>query len=171
MEVGWSVLLGRTAECATLDHVLASARAGRSQVLVLRGEPGIGKTALLEHVLRSAPDYRVVRAAGIESELELPFAGLHQLCAPLLDRLDHLPGPQRASLVTAFGLGAGEPPDRFLVALAVLSLLAEVAEQTPLVCVVDDAQWLDRVSAQTLAFVARRLMAALRDAQPTVAAA
>src|SRR5262245_1666648 len=153
------MLLGRTAECTTLDHLVASARAGRSQVVVVRGEAGVGKSALLEYVSGSAPDCRVVRAGGIESELELPFAGLHQLCAPLLDRLDRLPGPQRESLVTAFGLGAGEPPDRFLVSLAVLSLLAEVAEEKPLVCLVDDAHWLDRVSAQTLAFVARRLLA------------
>jgi DNA-binding CsgD family transcriptional regulator len=153
------VLLGRTAECTTLDHAVASARGGRSQVLVLRGEPGVGKTALLEYAGRSAADCRIVRAAGVESELELPFAGLHQLCAPLLGRLDSLPGPQRASLVTAFGLGAGEPPDRFLVALALLSLFAEAADEKPLVCLVDDAHWLDRVSAQTLAFVARRLLA------------
>jgi DNA-binding CsgD family transcriptional regulator len=128
-------------------------------VLVLHGAPGVGKTALLDYVSGSASDCRIVRAAGIESESELPFAGLHQLCAPLLGRLEHLPGPQRASLSTAFGLGAGETPDRFLVSLAVLSLLAEVAEERPLVCLVDDAQWLDRVSAQTLAFVARRLLA------------
>src|SRR5262249_14873187 len=128
------MLLGRTAERITLDHLVASARAGRSEVLVLHGEPGVGKTALLEDVARSASDCRIVRAAGIESELELPFAGLHQLCGPLLGRLEHLPGPQRAALGTAFGLGVGEPPDRFLVALAVLSLLAEVAEDRPLVC-------------------------------------
>jgi len=159
VEVGEPVLLGRTAECATLDELLASVRAGRSQVLVLRGAPGVGKTELLDYALQSAADCRIVRVAGIESELELPFAGLHQLCAPLLDRLDDLPSPQRGSLVTAFGMGVGEPPDRFLIALAVLGLLAEVAEEKPLVCLIDDAQWLDRVSAQTLAFVARRLLA------------
>jgi len=153
------VLLGRNAECATLDQLLAAARAGRSQVLVLRGEPGVGKTALLEHLRERAAGCRVVRAAGIESEMELPFAGLHQLCAPLLERLDHIHGPQRAALATAFGLGGGAPPDRFLIALAALSLLAEAAEEEPLVGLVDDAQWLDRVSAQTLAFVARRLFA------------
>jgi DNA-binding CsgD family transcriptional regulator len=134
-------------------------QAGPSQVLVLRGEPGVGKTALLDYLGECASEFRVVRAAGIESEMELAFAGLHQLCASLLDRLDHLPRPQRLALATAFGLGAGEPPDRFLVALAALNLLAEVAEEAPLVCLVDDAQWLDRVSAQTLAFVARRLFA------------
>lgn len=153
------MLLGRTAECAILDRLLASVRDGRSRVLVVRGEPGVGKTALLDYLSASAADCRIVRAAGIESELELPFAGLHQLCAPLLDRLEHLPDPQRTALGTAFGLEIGEPPDRFLVALAVLSLLAEVAEEGALVCLVDDAQWLDRVSAQTLAFVARRLLA------------
>ena len=100
-----------------------------------------------------------MQAAGVESDMELAFAGLHQLCAPMLDRLDRLPGPQRAALATAFGLSSGNPPDRFLVGLAVLSLLADVAEEQPLVCLVDDAQWLDRVSAQTLAFVARRLLA------------
>src|SRR5262249_21164855 len=125
----------------------------------LRGAPGIGKTALLDYVPQSAADCRIVRVAGIESELELPFAGLHQLCAPLLDRIDDLPSPQRGSLATTFGMGVGQPPDRCLMALAVLSLLAEVAEEKPLVCLIDDAQWLDRVSAQTLAFVARRLLA------------
>jgi DNA-binding CsgD family transcriptional regulator/tetratricopeptide (TPR) repeat protein len=152
-------LRGRTAECAALDQLLAAAQAGRSQVLVLRGEAGVGKTALLDYLRERAAACRVIRAAGIESEMELPFAGVHQLCAPLLDRLEHLPGPQRAALATAFGLDAGAPPDRFLVGLAVLSLLAEVAEEEPVVCVVDDAQWLDRVSAQTLGFVARRLLA------------
>jgi DNA-binding CsgD family transcriptional regulator len=126
---------------------------------VLRGEPGVGKTALLDYLQEFASDCRVVRAAGIEQEMELPFAGLHALCAPVLDQLEHLPGPQGAALSTAFALSVGEPPDRFLVALGVLSLLAEVAEEEPLVCLVDDAQWLDRVSAQTLAFVARRLLA------------
>jgi DNA-binding CsgD family transcriptional regulator len=127
--------------------------------LVLRGEAGVGKTALLDYLQELASDCRVVRAAGVEQEMELPFAGLHALCAPVLDRLEHLPGPQRAALATAFALSIGEAPDRFLVALGVLSLLAEVAEEEPLVCLVDDAQWLDRVSAQTLAFVARRLFA------------
>ena len=125
----------------------------------MRGEAGVGKTALLGHVLEHTPGCRVVRAAGVESEMELAYAGLHQLCTPMLGHVDGLPGPQRDALATAFGLSAGEPPDRFLVGLAVLSLLAEVAEEEPLACVVDDAQWLDQVSAQTLAFVARRLLA------------
>ncbi len=119
----------------------------------------MGKTALLRHLSAQADGCRIARAAGVESEMELPFAGLHRLCAPLLGRLAHLPSPQRDALSTAFGLSAGPPPDRFLVGLAVLSLLADAAEKQPLVCIVDDAQWLDRASAQTLAFVARRLLA------------
>ena len=153
------MLAGRSAECATLDRLLVAARAGQSQVLVLRGDAGFGKTALLEYLSERAAGCRLARAAGVESEMELAFSGLQQLCAPMLGRLEQLPGPQRDALGTAFGLRAGEPPDRFLVGLAVLSLLAEVAEEAPLVCLVDDAQWLDRVSAQTLAFVARRLLA------------
>jgi DNA-binding CsgD family transcriptional regulator len=154
------VLAGRSAECATLDRLLVAARAGESQVLVLRGDAGFGKTALLEYLSERAEGCRRARAAGVESEMELAFAGLQQLCATMLDRLEQLPGPQRDALGTAFGLRTGEPPDRFLVGLAVLSLLAEVAEdEPPLVCLVEDAQWLDRVSAQTLAFVARRLLA------------
>ncbi len=128
-------------------------------MLVLRGEAGIGKTALLGHLSTAAQGCRVTRAAGVEAEMELAFAGLHALCAPMLGRLGHLPIPQRDALNTAFGLSAGPPPDRFLVGLAVLSLLADAAEEQPLVCIVDDAQWLDRVSVQTLAFVARRLLA------------
>ena len=138
---------------------MENVRAGQSRVLVLRGEAGVGKTALLEYLLERASGCRVARAAGVESEMELPFAGLHQLCAPMLDRLERLPGPQRDALGTAFGLREGDAPDRFLVGLAVLSLLSDVAEERPLVCVVDDAQWLDRASAQALAFVARRLVA------------
>jgi DNA-binding CsgD family transcriptional regulator len=153
-------LLGRSSECQTLDRLLESVRAGQSRVLVVRGEAGVGKSALLEYLLDSAsPGCRVVRAAGVESEMELAFAGLHQLCAPLLDRLDRLPAVQATALRTAFGLTGGEAPDRFLVGLAVLSLLADAAERQPLICLVDDAQWLDDVSAQTLAFVARRLLA------------
>ncbi len=142
-----------------MDRLLDGARAGRSGALVVRGEPGVGKTALLEYVLERASGCRVVRAAGVQSEMELPFAGLHQLCAPMLDGLERLPGPQRDALGTAFGLSAGEAPDRFLVGLAVLSLLCEAASERPLVCVVDDTQWLDRASALALAFVARRLLA------------
>ena len=152
-------LRGRRDECARLDGLLEDARSGQSGVLVLRGDAGIEKTALLEYVLGSSSDMRVLRARGVEAEMELPFAALHQLCAPLLDRLDRLPGPQRDALQTTFGLSAGPVPDRFFVALAVLGLLSEVAEERPVLCVVDDAQWLDKASAQTLAFVARRLLA------------
>src|SRR6185503_20082399 len=153
------MLYGRTAECATLDRLLLDAKRGRSQVLALRGEPGIGKTALLEYLADRAAGCRVIRAAGVESEMELTFAGLHQLCGPLLDRLDHLPAPQAGALATAFGLDSGDPPDRFLVGVAVLGLLSEAAEDDPLVCIVDDAQWLDQASTQMLGFAARRLLA------------
>ncbi len=152
------MLRGRRSECEVLGGLLDGVRGGRSAVLVLRGEAGVGKTALLDYAVTSAADLRVVRAAGVESEMELAFAGLHQLCGPMLDRLGRLPGPQRAALGTAFGLEAGPAPDRFLVGLAVLSLLSEVAGERPLVCVVDDAQWLDQASAQVLAFAARRLL-------------
>lgn len=152
-------LHGRRRECARLDGVLAAAVAGESRVLVLRGEAGVGKTALLDYLADCASGCRVVRAGGAESEMELAFAGLHQLCAPVMDGVPRLPGPQRDALGTAFGLSAGNPPDRFLVGLAVLSLLSDVAVVSPLICLVDDGQWLDRVSAQVLAFVARRLMA------------
>jgi len=154
-----SGLRGRRRECDALDALLTDVRAGRSRALVVRGEAGIGKTALLDHLVSRASGCRVARAAGIESEMELAFAGVHQLCAPLLDGLPRLPGPQREALATAFGLSAGEAPDRFLVGLAVLGLLADAAADRPLVCLVDDAQWLDRASAQVLAFVARRLLA------------
>src|SRR4051794_13868649 len=152
-------LRGRRTECEVLDELLADVRAGPSRVLVVRGEAGVGKTALLEYLLGHASECRIARAAGVESEMELAFAGLQQLCAPFLDRLERLPGPQRDALATAFGLRGGEAPDRFLVGLAVLSLLSSVAEEQPLLCVVDDAQWLDRASAQALGFVARRLVA------------
>ena len=153
-------LRGRRNECATLDALMGRVRAGVSQVLVLRGEAGVGKTALLDYLTGElVSGCRLARAAGVESEVELPFSGLHQLCAPMLDHLDRLPGPQRDALSTVFGMHAGQPPDRFMVGLAMLSLLADVAEEQPLVCVIDDAQWLDAISAQTLAFVARRLMA------------
>jgi DNA-binding CsgD family transcriptional regulator len=152
-------LWGRRAECDQLDTVLANARAGWSGSLVVRGEAGVGKTALLDYILARAAGCRVVRAAGVEAEMELAFAGLHLLCAPFLDRLERLPPPQRDALGIAFGLLAGAPPDRFLVGLAVLSLLSDVAETQPLVCLVDDAQWLDQASGQVLGFVARRLAA------------
>jgi DNA-binding CsgD family transcriptional regulator len=142
-----------------LDRLVDNVRAGQSQVLVLRGEAGVGKTALLEYLQRRASGCRIARAAGVESEMELPFAGLHQLCAPMLHRLGRLPGPQGDALGAAFGLRDGDAPDRFLVGLAVLSLLSDVAEEHPLICVLDDAQWLDRASAQAFAFVTRRLMA------------
>jgi DNA-binding CsgD family transcriptional regulator len=151
------VLLGRRDECTVLDRLLGDARAG-TRVLVLRGDAGIGKTALLEYAIRSSSGMRVLRAVGVEAEMELPFAALHQLCAPLLDRLDGLPGPQRDALSTTLGLADGPAPDRFFVGLAVLGLLSEAVE-VPLLCVIDDAQWLDRASAQALAFVARRMLA------------
>ena len=142
-----------------LDRLIEAVRAGESRVLVVHGEPGVGKTALLEYSIESAAGLRVVRVAGVESEMELAFAALHQLCAPMLDKLAGLPDPQREALGVAFGLNTGAAPDRFLVGLAALSLLSAAAERQPLLCVVDDAQWLDRASAQALAFVARRLLA------------
>ena len=126
---------------------------------MVRGEPGVGKTGCWTTWPGTRRGCRVARAAGVQSEMELAFAGLHQLCAPMLDRLDRLPAPQRDALRTAFGLSAGPPPDRFLVGLAVLSLLSEVAGERPLICVVDDEQWLDQASAQALGFAARRLVA------------
>ena len=156
---GVAALFGRRSECATLDGLVAGARAGQSQVLVVRGEAGIGKTALLDYLEASAGGCRIARSAGAEAEMELAYAGLHQICGPFLDRLDRLPDPQRIALSTAFGLIGGDAPDRFMVGLAVLDLLADRAEERPLICLIDDAQWLDRVSAQTVAFVARRLVA------------
>ena len=152
-------LLGRAEECAALDDLIGDVRRGESRSLVLRGEAGIGKTALLSYLIESASGVTVHRAAGVESEMELAFASLHQLCGPMLDRLATLPAPQRQALEIVFGLSAGAAPDRFLVGLAVLSLFSEVADERPLLCVVDDAQWLDQASALTLAFVARRLLA------------
>src|SRR3954465_5135541 len=152
-------LLGRHTEGATLDWLVEAVRAGESRALVLRGEPGVGKTALLEYAGEHATGCRVAHATGVQAEMELAFAGLHQLCAPMLDRLERLPGPQHDALASAFGLSAGAAPDRFLVGLAVLNLLSEVAGDKPLLCVVDDAQWLDSASAQVLGFVARRLLA------------
>jgi DNA-binding CsgD family transcriptional regulator len=156
---GELMLRGRRDECAALDALLAGVRVGRSGVLVLRGEAGIGKTALLRYLIESASDLTVARAVGVESEMELPFASLQQLIGPMLDRLERLPAPQREALEIVFALSAGAAPDRFLVGLGVLSLFSEVAEDGPLLCVVDDAQWLDQASALTLAFVARRLLA------------
>ena len=152
-------LIGRQAECQVLDRLLQNAVAGQSGVVVLRGVAGIGKSALLAYVGEWAQRTWLVRAVGVESEMELAYNGLHQLCAPMLDRLERLPPPQRSALATVFGLTEGPVPDRFLVGLATLTLFAEVAEQEPLVCIVDDAQWLDQTSAQILAFVSRRLCA------------
>ena len=152
-------LLGRPGEQETLRRLVANVRGGQSAVLVLRGEAGIGKTELLRYLISQATGFTVARAVGVESEMELAFAGLHQLCAPMLGRIRSLAAPQRRALSVAFGLAAGDNPDRFLVALAALSLMAETSEKRPLLCVVDDAQWLDRASAQVLGFVGRRLLA------------
>src|ERR1017187_4898897 len=143
-------LTGRRGERGVLDQLINAVRAGGSRVLVVRGEPGVGKSALLEYLAGRAPGCRVARAAGVESEMELAFAGLHQLLVPVLDHLEGLPVPQRDALRTAFGLSAGPVPDRFLVGLAVLGLLSEVSEEQPLICVVDDQHWLDQASAQAL---------------------
>jgi DNA-binding CsgD family transcriptional regulator len=153
------VLRGRRDECDALDRLLAGVRAGESGVLVVRGEAGIGKSALLEYLVQNASGCRIARAAGIEYEMELAYAGLHQLCAQMLDLRDRLPDPQREAMEIAFSLNTGPPPDRFVVGLAVLGLLSEASEEEPLICVVDDAQWLDETSALALAFVARRLLA------------
>src|SRR5215218_10064919 len=153
------VLLGRADERELLDRLLENVRAGQSAVLVVRGEAGVGKTALFHYCARQASGFRVARIAGVESEMELPFAGLHQLCAPMLGRIGALPQRQQSALGVALGLSSGPAPDRFLVALAALSLLAEIAAERPLLCLVDDAQWLDGASGQVLGFVARRLLA------------
>ena len=150
---------GRTGERAVLDRLLEQAREGRSGALVIHGEAGVGKTALVRYAARQASGFRVAEISGVESELELAYAGLHQLCTPMLAHLDALPEPQQRAVVVAFGLSSGDAPDRFLVALATLSLLAHVAEERPLLCVVEDAQWLDHASGQVLGFVARRLLA------------
>ena len=152
-------LTGRRRETDMLDELVEAVRAGASRTLVLRGEPGMGKSALLDYIAAQASGCRVVRAAGVQSEMELAFAGLHQLLGPMLDRVDGLPAPQRDALRTVFGVSPGSVPDRFFVGLAVLSLLSDVAEEQPVICLVDDEQWLDRASSQVLAFVARRLEA------------
>lgn len=154
-----SQLRNRRAEQAVLDELVEAVRAGESRALVVYSEPGVGKTALLDYLTTRASGCRLVRTAGIQSEMELTFAGIHQVCEPMLDRLDRLPTPQAEALRTAFGLSAGPPTDRFLVGLAVLSLLSEVAQERPLLCLVDDQQWLDSTSAQALVFVGRRPMA------------
>src|SRR3982750_3175578 len=153
------VLVGRGAERAPIAGLLEEARGGRSGVLVLRGEPGVGKSALLADALEHAEGMTVLSGRGIESEAHLPYAGLHQLVRPILDGLDHLPGPQARALRGALGLETGARDEWFLVSLSVLSLLAEAAEQKPLLCVVDDAHWLDDASAESLGFAARRLEA------------
>ncbi|MET0698387.1 MAG: AAA family ATPase [Mycobacterium sp.] len=169
-------LRGRAIECRTLETLMSTVRAGSCQVLVLRGEAGVGKTALLAYTAELATGFRSTQVAGVESDMELAFAGLQQLCAPLLGHLDELPEPQREALNVAFGRGVGVTPDRFLVGLAVLSLMSAAAATQPLLCVIDDAHWLDQVSVQTLGFVARRLMAepialvfAVRDAPEVLA--
>jgi DNA-binding CsgD family transcriptional regulator len=154
-----SRLLGRRSECEALDQLLTDALVGQSRVIVVRGEPGVGKSALLRYLSEQVTDWHVATAVGVESEMELAYSGLHQLCGPMLDHLDRLPVPQREALAIVFGQSTGPPPDRFLVGLAALTLFADLAEQQPLVCVVDDAQWLDSASAQILGFVARRLLA------------
>ena len=153
------MLLGRGPECESLDRLIDAIRSGESRALVLRGEAGVGKTALLDYLLAHATGCRTVRVAAVESETELAFAALHQVCAPMLDRLGRLPDQQQEALRTVFGLQDGPAPDGFLVGLAVLSLLSEATAERPLVCAVDDAQWLDDASAQTLAVAARRLSA------------
>ena len=152
-------LSGRDGECTTLRGLISNLQTGSGQVLVLRGEAGVGKSALLRYLTGQTADVRCAQVAGVESDTELAFAGLQQLCAPLMSHLGELPEPQREALTVAFGLGLGTTPDRFLVGLAVLSLMSAAAEDKPLLCVVDDAQWLDEVSLQTLGFVARRLLA------------
>jgi AAA ATPase domain len=153
------VFRGRSSESELLDRLLEDARGGRSAVLVIRGEAGVGKTALMRHAADRASGFRVAQVSGVESERELPFAGLHQLGAPFLDRIDALPAPQQDALRVALGLCSGAAPDRFLVGLAALTLLAEVAEDQPLLCLVDDLQWLDEATGQVLGFVARRVLA------------
>jgi len=154
-----SGLLDRISERELLDGVLARAREGQSAVLVIRGEAGIGKTALVRYTARRASGFRVAQVTGVEAEMELPFAGIHQLCAPLLDHLDSLPQPQRHALNVALGVAAGDAPERFLVGLAVLGLLSAAADERPQLCLVEDAQWLDAASGTVLGFVARRVLA------------
>src|SRR5215471_9058124 len=171
-------LMNRRSECSTLDRLAKAVRAGESRALLVRGDPGVGKSVLLEYLaeLSWGSGCRVARATGVQSEMELAFAGLHQLCAPMLEHLDSIPAPQHDALLTAFGLASGPAPDRFFVGLAVLSLLSEVAGEQPLICVIDDQQWLDRASVQALGFAARRLGAdpvgvvfAARDPGPELA--
>jgi DNA-binding CsgD family transcriptional regulator len=152
-------LLGRQRERKALDGLLTAARGGAGGVLVVDGDPGVGKTALLDWAVETSSEFRVMRTAGVEGEMALPFAALQQLCAPILELIERLPQPQREAVAVAFGLAAGQVPNPFLVGLAVLGLLSEAAQERPLLCVVDDAQWLDGASARALAFVARRVLA------------
>ena len=152
-------LLGRERERGALDRLLDAARDGRGGVLVMRGEPGVGKTALLEYAIEAGREFRIVRTSGVQAEMEFPYAAAQQLCSPILHLMEHLPQPQREALDVAFGLRGGPTPSPFLVGLAILGLLSEAPEEQLLLSVVDDAQWLDRASAQVLAFVARRLLA------------
>ena len=149
-----SVLRGRISERDVLDRLLENVRGGQSAALVIHGEAGAGKTALVRYTARQAAGFRVAEIAGVESEMELAYAGLHQLCTPMLAQLDALPDPQQRALCVVFGLSSGDAPDRFLVALATLSLLAEVAAERPLLCLVEDAERLDGTSSQVLGFVA-----------------
>ena len=148
-------LMDRFAERDELDRLVGAVRAGESRSLVVRGDPGVGKSVLLDYLAGQARGCRVVRVTGVQSEMELAFAGLHQLCAPMLAQLGRIPGPQQVALQTAFGVAAGPPPNRFLVGLAVLSLLSVAAGDQPLICLIDDAQWLDQASEQTLGFAGR----------------
>src|SRR3954449_4257870 len=159
-------LQGRSDEHAALDRLLENVRGGQSAVLVIRGDAGVGKTALLRHAAERASGFRVAQIAGVEWEMELPYAGLHQLCTPMLDRLDALPQPQQVALRGALGLEPGDPPNRFLVALAALGLMSATAEERPLFCVVDDFQWLDDATAQAGGFVARPLPAGAGGGRP-----
>jgi DNA-binding CsgD family transcriptional regulator len=153
-------LIGRGSECEALDRLIDDVLAGTSRVIVLRGEAGVGKSALLGYLSQRVAGSHIATAVGVESEMELAYSGLHQLCAPMLENnLERLPDPQRDALATVFGRSTGPPPDRFLVGLAALTLFAEVAEQRPLICIVDDSQWLDQASAQIIGFVARRIFA------------
>ena len=177
MAPGPTELIGRARECAVLDRLLATVRGGESAALVIRGEAGIGKTALMHYCARQASGCHVAQIAGVESEVELPFAALHQLCAPMLGNLPALPEPQARALQVAFGLATGTAPDHFVAGLAVLGLLAEAAAKEPLVCLIDDAQWIDQPSNHVLGFVGRRLLAesvlllfAARDRRRTPAA-
>src|SRR4026207_1176394 len=154
-----SAFVGRADERGALDGLLASVRSGESKVLVIRGEPGIGKSALLRYAARQASGFRIAELAGVEAGMELPYARIYQMCATMLDRVDALPAPQRDALNVSLGLTAGTVPDRLLVGLAGLGLLAAAAEDRPLLCLVEDAQWLDAASSQILGLVARRVRA------------